>query len=119
MRTCSYVRSIEIPLWVEGCVHPDGMASAAPSRDLELVKPAGLHFVEETPRVTNLFYPGITVKYTSLPVQYTSFPVHYPTVYSYEAYESVVGHVSRICQRVSSRTASHRVLDRIRIKMKW
>ena len=117
MRTCSYVRSIEIPLWVEGCVHPDGMASAAPSRDLELVKPAGLHFVEEKPRVTNLFYPE-----REIPVKYTSLPTHIfpcPLPYSYEAYESVVGHVSRICQRVSSRTASHRVLDRIRIKMKW
>ena len=101
--------------------------------DLELVKPAGLHFVEEQSCVTNLFYPEIPVKYMSLPVQlsntrlfpsYTrlSHPIHIfpcPLPYSYEAYESVVGHVSRICQRVSSRTASHRVLDWIRIKMKW
>ena len=35
MRRCSFVRSIEIPLRVEGCAHPKGMASAAPSRDLE------------------------------------------------------------------------------------
>ena len=91
------------------------MASAAPSIDLELVKPAFLHFVEEKPRVTNLFYPEIPVKYTSLPVQYTFFPsyrhlshpIHIfpcPLPYNYEAYESVVGHASRICQRVSSAT---------------
>ena len=94
MRTCSYVKS-------------KGNASAAPSRDLELVKPAGLHFVEEKPRVTNLFYPE-----REIPVKYTSLPTHIfpcPLPYSYEAYESVVGHVSRMCQRVSSRTASHRV----------
>ena len=38
---------------VEGCVHPREMASAAPSTDLELVKPAGLRFAEGKPRVTN------------------------------------------------------------------
>ena len=45
----SYVRSTEIPLWVEGCVHPKGMASAASSRDFELVKPAGLHLLKKSP----------------------------------------------------------------------
>lgn len=39
-------------------------------------------------------------------------------VFSCEANESVVGHVSRLSRRVSSRTVSHRVLDRICIKVK-
>ena len=41
-----------------------------------------------------------------------------PLVFSCEANESVVGHVSRISRRVSSRTVSGRVLDRICIKTK-
>ena len=93
MRTCSFVRSIEIPLWVEGCAHPKGMASAAPSRDLELVKPAGLHFVEEKSRVTFVLpgnshqihvftrpVHGFSRPIHIFPTQHTSFPVHYPTV---------------------------------------
>ena len=64
----SYVRSSEIPSWVEGCVNLSGMAPAALSRDVELIKPAGLHFVEEKPWVTM----EMPVKYTSLPVLYTS-----------------------------------------------
>ena len=41
-----------------------------------------------------------------------------PLAFSCEANESVVGHVSRISRRVSSRTVSGRVLDRICIKTK-
>ena len=41
-----------------------------------------------------------------------------PMVFGCEANESVVGHLSRLSRRVSSRTVSHRVIDRICIKMK-
>lgn len=41
-----------------------------------------------------------------------------PMIFSCEANESVVGHTSRIARRLSSRTVSHRVLDRICIKVK-
>ena len=71
MGACSYVRSSELPSRVAGCVDPRGMAPAAPSRDLELVKP-GPRFVEEQPRMRILFHPEILVKY-ALPVQYTVF----------------------------------------------
>ena len=84
----------------KGASIPD-LRGMAP-RDLELVKPA-----EQKPRVTKLFYPETRVKYTSLLVQYTFLPVLYTsypsnahfspsTSYSYEAFEPVVGHASRI-----------------------
>ena len=41
-----------------------------------------------------------------------------PMVFSCEANESVVGHLSRLARRVSSRTVSDRVIDRVCIKMK-
>ena len=41
-----------------------------------------------------------------------------PLVFSCEANESVVGHVSRIARRVSSRTVSLRVLERVLIRTK-
>lgn len=41
-----------------------------------------------------------------------------PMAFSCEANESVVGHVSRLSRRVSSRTVSSRVLDRVCVKMK-
>ena len=41
-----------------------------------------------------------------------------PLMWSCEANESVIGHVSRISRRVSTRTASTRVIDRICIKTK-
>ena len=41
-----------------------------------------------------------------------------PMAYSCEANESMVGHVSRLARRVSSRTVGYRVLERVRIKVK-
>ena len=89
MRTCSFVRSIEIPLWVEdveGCAHPKGMASVAPSRDLEWFgacqtgrAPFCWRKVPRdkfAPRPIHVFSRPIHV----FPTQHTSFPVHYPTV---------------------------------------
>lgn len=41
-----------------------------------------------------------------------------PMAFSCESNESVIGHVSRLSRRVSSRTCSHRVFDRVTIKVK-
>ena len=42
-----------------------------------------------------------------------------PLIFSCEANESMVGHVSRISRRVSARTVNTRVLDRVCIKVKY
>ena len=95
------------------------MASAAPSSDFELVKPAGLHFVEAPG--DKVVLPGNSHQIHDF-LRPHVFLIHIfprPLANSCEAYESVVGHVSRICQKVNSRTGSHRGLDRIRVKIKW
>ena len=94
MRTCSYVRSSAIPLWVEGCVHPRGIASAPPSSDLELVclsNRRGFILLKKSPT----WQICSTWKFQSNTRLCTSNTHLSPSLaYSYKAYEPVGGHVA-------------------------
>ena len=79
MGTCSYFRNRDT--FVGRCVNPRGMVHAAPSRDSELVKPAGLHVVEGN-WGDNLVLLGNTCPIHALTLSIHVFPAH-----SYEAYQ--------------------------------